>query len=88
VGVDSCALPDVYPTSVEGRITAMIVMLFGTGFLSVLTATVARFVKTERRDETDESLASLKRLETEVAKLRQQVSPRSCSRRAEGGAVF
>jgi hypothetical protein len=34
----------------------MVVMLFGIGFLSVLTATVApRFVKTERSDETQPS---------------------------------
>jgi voltage-gated potassium channel len=37
---------DLTPKTVEGRIIAMVVMLFGIGFLSVLTATIAsRFVK-------------------------------------------
>jgi hypothetical protein len=38
----------------------MVVMLFGIGFLAVLTATVAsRFVKTERGDETEAILEAL-----------------------------
>lgn len=61
---------DLKPTTVEGRIVAMVVMLFGIGFLSVLTATIAsRFVKTERGEETDEILAALARLEAEMAVL-------------------
>ncbi|HEX3266494.1 MAG TPA: potassium channel family protein [Gaiellaceae bacterium] len=63
------------PTSVEGRLVATVVMLFGIGFLSVLTATIAsRFVKTERGDETDAILAALARMEAELADLKQQVS--------------
>jgi hypothetical protein len=51
-------------------------MLFGIGFLSLLTATVAsRFVKTERGDETQEILAALARVEAELAELRQHVAP-------------
>jgi Ion channel len=74
VTVTTVGYGDVYPTSVEGRIIAMVVMLFGIGFLSVLTATVAsRFVKTERGDETEEILAALTRLEAEVADLKQQL---------------
>jgi voltage-gated potassium channel len=66
---------DVYPTSVEGRIIAMVVMLFGIAFLSVLTATIASlFVKTERGEETDAILASLTRLEAEVAELKQRLA--------------
>jgi voltage-gated potassium channel len=78
VTVTTVGYRDVYPTSVEGRIIAMVVMLFGIGFLSVLTATVAsRFVKTERGDETEEILAALTRLEAEVADLKQQLVSRS-----------
>jgi voltage-gated potassium channel len=66
---------DLQPTSFEGRVVAMVVMLFGIGFLSVLTATIAsRFVKTERGDETEAILAALAKLETEVAELRQQMA--------------
>ena len=64
------------PVMIEGRIIAMVVMVFGIGFLSVLTATVAsRFVKTERGDETEEILAALARLEAELADLKQHVAP-------------
>jgi voltage-gated potassium channel len=78
VTVTTVGYRDVYPTSVEGRLIAMVVMLFGIGFLSVLTATVAsRFVKTERGDETEEILAALARLEAEVADLKQQLVSRS-----------
>jgi voltage-gated potassium channel len=66
---------DAYPTSVQGRIVAMVVMLFGIGFLSVLTAAIAsRFVKTERGGETEDILAALRRLEAEVAELKQQLA--------------
>lgn len=65
---------DAYPTSVQGRIVAIVVMVFGIGFLSVLTAAIAsRFVKTERGDETGEILAALGRLEGELAELKQHV---------------
>jgi voltage-gated potassium channel len=75
VTVTTVGYGDVTPTTVEGRIVAMVVMLFGIGFLSVLTATVAsRFVKTERGDETEEILAALTRLESEVAELKQQLA--------------
>ena len=65
---------DAYPTSVQGRIVAIVVMVFGIGFLSVLTAAIAwGFVKTERGDETEEILAALGRLEGELAELKQHV---------------
>jgi voltage-gated potassium channel len=67
---------DLTPSSVQGRIVAMVVMLFGIGFLSVLTATVAsRFVKTERGDETEAILAALARLEAELADMKQHIAP-------------
>lgn len=65
---------DLHPTTVQGRIIAIVVMLFGIGFLSALTAAIAsRFVKTERGDETEEILATLGRLEGELAELKQHV---------------
>jgi voltage-gated potassium channel len=68
---------DAYPTSVEGRIVAMVVMVFGIGFLSVLTAAIAsRFVKTERGDETEAILTALAKVEVELADLKKQISAR------------
>jgi voltage-gated potassium channel len=65
---------DLTVKTVEGRIIAMVVMVFGIGFLSILTATVAsRFVKTERGDETDEILATLARLEADLAEVKQRL---------------
>ena len=66
---------DLQPTSVQGRIVAMVVMLFGIGFLSVLTATIASwFVKTERSDETAVLLTALMRIEADLAELKEQVA--------------
>lgn len=48
VSVTTVGYGDLYPKTVEGRLVAMVVMLFGIGFLSVLTATIAsRFVQTD-----------------------------------------
>jgi hypothetical protein len=53
----------------------MVVMLVGIGFLSVLTATIAsHFVKSERGAETTEIMATLKRVEAELAELRRQLA--------------
>jgi hypothetical protein len=47
-------------------------MLAGIGFLSVLTATIAsRFVRTDTR--TEEMMATLTRVEAELADLKRQV---------------
>lgn len=60
---------DVVPTDVEGRLIAVGVMLLGIGFISVLTATVAsKFIQTDSGSE--EVLATLRRLETDVAELK------------------
>jgi voltage-gated potassium channel len=77
VTVTTVGYGDKVPTTVEGRTIAMVVMLFGIGFLSVLTATIAsRFIKTDRGDETEAILAALMRVEADLAELRMQVSPR------------
>jgi voltage-gated potassium channel len=65
---------DVPVTTVGGRIIAVVVMLIGIGFLSVLTATIAsHFVKTDRGDETEAILTALADLREEVSELRQQL---------------
>jgi voltage-gated potassium channel len=76
VTVTTVGYGDLYPKTAGGRVIAMVVMLFGIGFLSVLTATVAScFVKHDRGDETEEILAALGRLEADVAELKQRVAP-------------
>jgi len=66
---------DITPTTVQGKIVAMVVMLVGIGFLSVLTASIASmFVKSERGAETKEIMATLRRVEAELAELRRQVA--------------
>jgi len=78
VTVTTVGYGDKAPATVQGQIIAMVVMLLGIGFLSVLTATIAsRFIKTERGDETDAILAALARLESELAGLKQSVAANS-----------
>jgi voltage-gated potassium channel len=73
VTVTTVGYGDLYPKAVEGRVVAMVVMLFGIGFLSVLTATIAsRFVRTDTG--TEEMANSLRRIEAELADLKQQVT--------------
>jgi voltage-gated potassium channel len=66
---------DVFPTSVSGRIVAMVVMLVGIGFLSVFTATVASyFVQQDRSD--DEVRETLRRIEADLAELKTRLAGR------------
>jgi voltage-gated potassium channel len=75
VTVTTVGYGDLYPKSVEGRIIAMVVMLFGIGFLSVLTATVAsRFVRTDTG--TDEMRQALARIEAELGDVKRQLAAR------------
>ena len=74
VTVSTVGYGDVYPTSVAGRIVAMIVMLVGVGFLAVLTATIASFfVKSDRSEETTALTATLARIEADLAAVKAQL---------------
>ena len=75
VTVTTVGYGDVYPTTVTGRVIAIVVMFVGIGFLSVLTATIAsRFVKTERSDETEQVMSALTRIESELADVKRQLA--------------
>lgn len=64
---------DISPSDVEGRIIAIVVILLGIGFISVLTATVAsRFIQTDTN--SDEVLEALRRIEADVTELKARVS--------------
>lgn len=73
VTVTTVGYGDLTPKSVEGRVVALVVMLFGIGFLSVLTATIAsRFVQTDT--ETDEMASALRRIEADLSELKRLVA--------------
>ena len=73
VTVTTVGYGDFHPESVSGRIIAMLVMLAGIGFLSVLTATIAsRFVRTDT--ETEQLMATLGRIEAELAELKRRLA--------------
>jgi voltage-gated potassium channel len=68
VTVTTVGYGDIYPRTVGGRIVAMLLMLVGIGFISVLTATIASlFVKTDREDEHSVIAAALVRIEADLA---------------------
>ena len=83
VTVTTVGYGDIVPHSVSGRLIAMLLMVAGIGFISVLTATIASFfVKEERQDERAESqeeraemAASLKRIEADLADLKARLDP-------------
>lgn len=62
---------DLYPTTVQGRIIGIALMLVGISFLSLLTAAVAyRFVKDDRSNEHQQLVEMLRRIEADVAELK------------------
>jgi voltage-gated potassium channel len=62
---------DLYPKTVASRVVAMLLMLVGIGFISVLTAAVASvFVKTDRQDEHARITEALARIEAELAEVK------------------
>lgn len=72
VTVTTVGYGDLYPTDIEGRIIGIVVMLLGIGFLSVLTATVAsQFIKTDTG--SDEVMETLRRIEADVAELKERM---------------
>jgi voltage-gated potassium channel len=71
VTVTTVGYGDITPTTVPGRLVAIVLMLVGLGFIAVLTASVSsRFVKADRQAETDEILKLLRQLEADVAELK------------------
>jgi voltage-gated potassium channel len=69
--VSTVGYGDIYPTTVQGRLIALVLMFVGIGFLSLLTAAVAsRFVKQERGEEHAEVMETLRRIEADVAELK------------------
>jgi voltage-gated potassium channel len=77
VTVTTVGYGDVYPTTVAGRIVAIVLMLVGVGFLAVLTATIAsRFVKEDRSAESTAITDALARIEAELAALKAQLDAR------------
>jgi voltage-gated potassium channel len=75
VTVTTVGYGDLYPKTIAGRLIAMLLMLAGIGFLSVLTATVAsQFVKTDTGADTDDITATLRRIEADLAEIKTRVS--------------
>ena len=62
---------DLYPTTVEGRLIGILVMVVGVASMSLLTAAIAsRFVRIEREPEKNEVLETLQRLEVDVREIK------------------
>jgi voltage-gated potassium channel len=75
VTVTTVGYGDKIPTSVDGKIIAMVVVFVGIGFLSVLTASIASvFVKSDRGSEYQELSDALGRIERELSELRRQLA--------------
>jgi voltage-gated potassium channel len=76
VTVTTVGYGDLYPHTVAGRLIAMLLMLVGIGFISVLTASVASlFLKSDRRDETDDIAETLRRIELDLAEVKARLGP-------------
>jgi voltage-gated potassium channel len=71
VTVTTVGYGDLYPKTVAGRLIAMLLVVFGIGFIAVLTASIASiFVKSERAPETAEIAERLGRIEEDLAELK------------------
>jgi voltage-gated potassium channel len=69
--VSTVGYGDIYPTTVQGRLIAMVLMFVGIGFVSLLTAAISsRFVKQDRSEEHLELMETLRRIEADVAELK------------------
>lgn len=78
VTVTTVGYGDLTPNDVQGRIVAIVVMFFGIGFLSLLTATFAsHFVKLDRapesRADADRDAAIALRLDQAVIEISQEI---------------
>jgi voltage-gated potassium channel len=67
--VTTAGYGDVFPTSVAGRLVAIVVMLVGIRFLSALTATIASYF-VEHDSTTEELVETLPRIEATSPKRR------------------
>ena len=77
VTVTTVGYGDAYPTTVQGRLIGIVLMLVGIGFLSLLTAAVAsRFVRVDTEGEIAEVRESLHRIEADLAELKASLGSR------------
>ena len=71
VTVTTVGYGDLYPSTVPGRLIGIALMLMGIAFLAVLTGTIAsHFVRTDSDPQRDEIIASLQRIEADIAELK------------------
>jgi voltage-gated potassium channel len=70
---------DIAPTSAQGRLVAVVLMLFGIGLTATLAASVAAyFVKADQGDaDLNEVVARLQRVESLLVDLTKQGNDRS-----------
>jgi voltage-gated potassium channel len=62
---------DLYPTTIQGRLIGMLLMIVGVAFMAVLTASIAaRFVQTDTEPENEDVLEALRRLEADVREIK------------------
>jgi voltage-gated potassium channel len=61
---------DRYPTTPEGRIVAVILMITGVGLFSTLSGTMAAMLLSPRRDTSEDVLQEVKALRFEIEQLR------------------
>ena len=75
VTVTTVGYGDLYPKDVEGRLIAIVLMLVGIGFLSVLTATIAsHFVKADAGADADNIRATLERIEADLTEIKAHIA--------------